>query len=431
MRTSSKNILSILEDVVIVFLLVFSLHIPIIKTSTYLLFIILFCRFFLIPQYRDIVKNIINTKYVVDLLFIYLFIIIGILFSTCIHLHFDLSLVPTILNIGIHLFISILVVSLFLEKQRDFLYLLNILIAVFLIQSVIEILAYSFKPVLEFVQLFQSKSSIEKAAVFHGRRGLALAGTLFYGLSCIYGFVFILIVKKWEYSPKLSIKDLIIYLLIFIGGFFTGRTFFIGFALSWLYFLCANIKFCEKFNIITKFGILFLFIFLVILTIIPLLPEDLYKQLYNLIWYVFEAAFNYVEYGEISTTSSDHLMTKMYFPIPLSTFIFGDGLYTGYDGAYYMHTDAGYMRNILFFGIGGLFLLILSDIKLLWGARILRSKNMKIFNLFVFIYISIIHIKGEAFGYFISLHNILFLIYLLSVFSNHVKFTNKIETYDY
>ena len=431
MRASSKNVLSILEDVIIIFLLVFSLRLPIIKTSSYFLFMILLCRFFCISKYREIVINLINTKYVVNILFVYLLIIVSILLSTCLHFQFDLTLIPTIINITIHLFIAILIVALFLEKQKDLPYLLNILVAVFLIQSVIEILAYSFKPILEFVQLFQSKGSIEKAAAFHGRRGLALAGTLFYGLSCIFGFIFILIVKKWEYTPKLSIKDLIVYLLIFIGGFFTGRTFFIGFSLSWLYFFCANIKFRDKISIITKFGIMLIFIFLLILSIIPLLPNDLYQQLYNLIWYVFEAAFNYVEYGEVSTTSSDHLMSKMYFKIPLSTFIFGDGLYTGRDGAYYMHTDAGYMRNVLLFGVGGLFMLILSDIILLWGARRLRSKKMKMFNIVVFIYISIIHIKGEAFGYFISLHSILFLIYLLSVFSNYTKSSIKIKAYDY
>lgn len=412
---------SALEDFLIIFLFVFNFKIPVLRSSSFLLLIFLLLRFLFDKRYKYNTIKIINSRYVGYLLCSYITIALGIVFFTCIHLQFDFTLLPTIINITITLFISIFVVSSFVLKKRDLYYLLKVLIAVFSVQSLIELLAYSFEPVLNFVQLFQSQSSIEKAASFHGRRGLALAGPLFFGLSTLFGIIFLLIIKKWEYAKRISLLDFIIVLLIFVGGFFTGRTFFIGFGLGGVYFMFSNFRLIDKMKYLLKFLILIGVICLFIITLIQIISDELYKQLYNLIWYVFEALFNYIEKGELSTTSSDHLMDKMYFPVSLSTILFGDGVYTGPDGAYYMHTDAGYMRNILLFGIGGLFLLILSDIVLIWGNKELRNKEMSKFNVFVFIYLLIIHIKGEAIGYFISIHSILFLIYILYSFDNRLN----------
>ena len=50
------------------------------------------------------------------------------------------------------------------------------------------------------------------------------------------------------------------------------------------------------------------------------------------------------------------------------TLIFGDGKYLNGDGSYYMHTDAGYMRGMLYFGVIGLvFLYGVYILLCLWG----------------------------------------------------------------
>ncbi len=84
-----------------------------------------------------------------------------------------------------------------------------------------------------------------------------------------------------------------------------------------------------------------------------------------------------------------------------------------------MSTDAGYMRNILLFGIGGLLLTIFFDYKLLWGSKYLCQKYISKLSLYIFIYMLIIHIKGEVFGYLITLHTILFIIYFYIVLSKY------------
>ena len=109
-------------------------------------------------------------------------------------------------------------------------------------------------------------------------------------------------------------------------------------------------------------------------------------------------------------------LDDMYFPIPFSTFLIGDGCYTALDGGYYMSTDAGYMRNLLLFGIVGLIICILFDCFLLWGSKRLRDKRLFKFNFFIFSYLCILHIKGEVFAYLITVHCILFVYYIFYQF---------------
>ena len=61
-----------------------------------------------------------------------------------------------------------------------------------------------------------------------------------------------------------------------------------------------------------------------------------------------------LNYGQITFGgSTNHMIEDMYFVPEENTIVFGDGYYTNMDGSYYMHTDVGIMRSILFYGIIG------------------------------------------------------------------------------
>jgi hypothetical protein len=203
-----------------------------------------------------------------------------------------------------------------------------------------------------------------------------------------------------------------------IGAFFTGRTFFVGLGVGLLMCYLCNIPKKIKLNYTLKCVIVFISLLLII---ISLLPEELYNHVLDLIWYVFEAAFNYAEYGTLSTSSSDTLMDDMYFPISLSTFFFGDGLYTESDGAYYMHTDSGYMRNVLFGGIPYLLLCIAIDYYILFSSSLPKDKSIRFLSKFVFLYLFILHVKGESFAYLITIHCIIYTLYLFYVCKEKIK----------
>ena len=72
-------------------------------------------------------------------------------------------------------------------------------------------------------------------------------------------------------------------------------------------------------------------------------------------WYewVFSAFRNYQTMGKFydDMGTIEHLSKDMYWMPKTSTFLLGDGRYTNPDGSYYMHTDPGVMRQILYYGV--------------------------------------------------------------------------------
>ncbi len=409
------RIFSIIEDFIIVFLYVFGLELPVIRSSSILLILVLPFRLLCIKNGYNTLSKIVKSRYFVLLVGIYLTITILIVVSVVLHMTFDFSLIKTIINCILHLFIAVMIISLFILKNRGVRYLILMFISLFALQSAIEICAFVNKSVLHFVQQFQSEATIARAALYSGRRGLALAGTVFFGLSSLYGIIFLFLVKEFLTNSRITFIKVLIGCLIVVGAFFSGRTFFIGVAVALSYLFFSKLSGMKKTSTFIK---ALWYVIIVIIVALLIVPDHYYDQIYNLFLYVFEMFFNLIDYGTLTTTSSTHLTEDMYFPLSLRTILLGDGMYTSPLGGYYMNTDAGYMRNILLFGITGLFLCVFSDIYLLWGTRKLRcDKSIRNFSLWIFVYLCLLHYKGETFAYLITLHTMLFLYYLLYVFS--------------
>lgn len=366
-------------------------------------------------------KKILFSKYIVRNIIAYLILTLYVYLIVTLHLTFDYTLIPTLVNVILHLLVGALIASLFIYKKRDISYVQGIIIGVFVLQSIIQIAAFISPAVHSFVQLFQSESTIARAELFSGRKGLALAGTVFFGLSTIYGSAFFFIVKHCLDKGSFNVKDIILGITLLVGAFFTGRTFFVGLGISGLYFLVSNFPTLKKVSVVIK---IVMMVLLSIFLIISIMPVEIYDQIYNLILYVFEAIFSYESTGSFTTTSTSKLFGDMYFQIPLSTFLIGDGLYEGLNGGYYMATDAGYMRIVLYVGIFGLVLSVIPDILLMWGHKTLRTKGISLFSIFMLIYMCFLHLKGEVFGYLITFHCVIFLYYIFSVFSTSLKQTS-------
>jgi hypothetical protein len=126
--------------------------------------------------------------------------------------------------------------------------------------------------------------------------------------------------------------------------------------------------------------------------------------------------------GSFYTTSTEGLLNNMYFPVSIKTFLIGDGKYIDLlTNRYYMNTDAGYMRNILLFGVIGFILLFVFQLTIIN----LRCRKFTLFDLFVIAYLFILHIKGETIGFLIIFQSVL-LLYYLSAF-RHVTTDNEIQ----
>lgn len=92
----------------------------------------------------------------------------------------------------------------------------------------------------------------------------------------------------------------------------------------------------------------------------------------------YEAFLKAQQYGKFSLgRSGDIMFQRMYFvPSDDATIFFGDGHYETETGHYYMKTDVGLMRHMLFFGIFGEIFLYASFSFLLWNLyRLFKQRN--------------------------------------------------------
>lgn len=121
--------------------------------------------------------------------------------------------------------------------------------------------------------------------------------------------------------------------------------------------------------------------------------NDTIKTWFN---WAFDLFVTFAKTGKFETESSNVLLEQMLFVPEIRTILFGDGMYTTLKG-YYMSTDAGIMRSLLFGGIGFALLRYLSFYVPL-GLRLfntgMKSAN-KTMYLWVLLLCIVFEVKGE------------------------------------
>lgn len=121
--------------------------------------------------------------------------------------------------------------------------------------------------------------------------------------------------------------------------------------------------------------------------------NDTIKTWFN---WAFDLFVTFAKTGKFETESSNVLLEQMLFLPEIRTILFGDGMYTTLKG-YYMSTDAGIMRSLLFGGIGFALLRYLSFYIPL-GLRLfntgMKSAN-KTMYLWVLLLCIVFEVKGE------------------------------------
>lgn len=405
-------------DIVIVFLYVFCISLPFIRNTVYFITPFLFLFILLNKKTFCEFKTVIFSKYYTQQVLILISIIFYSFFISIFHVSNDFTIIPTFINLGIMSFTAILIVSLLHYRNYTTENILLLLINVFVLQSIIQIIAFFYDPFRDIIRLTYTEGMILKAEGYSNMRGLALTDSVFFSLSVIYGAIFIFYFQYLNNKGKYTSTDLLRFILLFIGAFFSGRTFFIGLFIGGIYF------FLKKGISLKKKAVFCLKIFFLLLTVILfiyLLLPDNYKEFISdvLLRYVFEFIYSYLDSKTVTTTSSEHLLDDMYYELPLSTIIVGDGFYTANNGMYYGNTDSGYMRNFLFFGFGGFVLLFSYQLSILFGYRMKYSKEDALFPFILLLFILITHVKGEVLGFLQSFHRILFLYFYFVIFSKN------------
>ncbi len=392
-------------SIILIFLLFFYFPLPVVGSSSIIVFSWLM---FFLPfktAYKVRLSEVLSYKYTGGLFLGYIILLLSsfsypILLST-----YDFSLFNS------HLLTFFIVLNgVFLyayvssnNHSSDYsTYLIRLIVIVFVIQSLIQIAAFVSPGVKNFIHLFQKEDVSTKD--YGGIRALALTGNPFFALAAGYGFVFIYFIRSLLINNVFfTARNTIVFVLLLIGSFYAGRTAFTGVVLGLIYYFVSVGNLGKRLMNLIKLIVLLSSIILLIYNF--LLPPNIRLIVEkDLLPYTFEFYYTYMETGEFSTSSSDKL-NEMYFPVEYETLLLGDGRYTGDDGSYYMHTDAGYMRYLLFYGLfGSIFIMFLMFrvyffrvFKYIWAnsyAPAKIAKNDNLFFIILLVYYLVIHYKG-------------------------------------
>ena len=352
------------------------------------------------PSFRKEFCRVIGHKFILRIIGVIFFTSLYAIFITTLLGANDYSFVTTLIHQLVSLVIGILVVTFLIVNHN---HIAECLVVTFFIQGCIQLFAM-FSPAFRMLtNIFRTEGAINVGQrVYTGIRGLAISGYAFFGLAVAYGVVYIIWAINYDdifVNMKMIWKICILAIMVF-GGVSAGRTSIIGLIMAIGIFLVSKkrkirISLRMIFNLFIFGGGLFLILFIIqksgILKV---------KQVGYLGMYVFELL------RKGYTTSGNELFDEMYFKVGFETLFLGDGYYTTPAG-YYMNTDAGYMRVILYMGIPGLILLFV--IQNLYFNK--TTKKNKKNSIILLLYILIVQIKGEVLGFLIICEAILLLYY--------------------
>lgn len=394
--------------------------------------VLIFCVFVFIfnLKYREICKRLFFSKYHAILLCIYAFIIIFSIISPAIQNTNDYTYISTIIHQILIIEIGFLLFSYIClkNKKKD---LINILIGIFVIQASIQLISFASPEFKKITDIFRPMQAIIKAEnSYTGYRGLAISGSAFFGLAVGYAIILYTVILYWKYwNCKNNIIKICLFGLLVFGALSAGRVSLFGLILGLIFFLVKvllliknkNGKIIIKPKLILQFILIFIVVVLTIswgVNYIDTTDNLAVLRMYDYVNTFVQGFFS--NDGLVNISSGDRLFNDMYFELTIKQIIFGDAKYT--DGSsYYMQTDAGYMRPILFFGIFGLLLLFILQICFL---KFLYKTN-KIYAIGLLILLSVLQIKGEVIGFLIMSQSIILLMNLSCINENFKEIVNK------
>ncbi|HFD1599747.1 hypothetical protein FKY77_02335 [Enterococcus faecium] len=338
------------------------------------------------------------------IIIIFYFLLGIILFAivvTLLHGANDFTIISSFINQILMLIITILLCGYLIYKRKD---ISQQIIFAFICQSLIQLSSMISPSIREIFNTFRNQNAIDVGMGYGNIRALGLSGSAFFGLGVGYAICYVIYLFNWEKLPfKNNLIKMLILCLLIVGGQSAARTSIVGLVFGILLIIVSR-----KVPIIPSFKPKSQKFYLLTVTSVTIIPIIIYKVFKNLSDntlkvietyknFVLQIFYNYNNTGSFSTNSTNVLFNRMYFMVPYQTFIFGDGKYTDFSGKYYMETDAGFMRNILFWGAIGTLISFLYQLLFFdW-----KNKRKKFFNLTILLTLIVCHIKGEVISYLI------------------------------
>ena len=220
-------------------------------------------------------------------------------------------------------------------------------------------------------------------------------------IDCTISIIFLIYLFAGERS-KIRLKTaqfVLLAFLCFLGNMFYGRSGVIASAIC----LIAGLTLYKKIKpkvLLTIFGVVTVAVLLIntLRNRIPAVNE----------WYRWISIpfYNLFTTGSFNNHSANRLFNEMIFMPSGHTLLFGDGRYVDpFTRSYYMRTDSGFMRQILFWGLGATLLTYLC-----WLHSLIILKRDWVFKIMLLVMCVLFEIKGEVYYEMIPLFLIIAMI---------------------
>lgn len=410
----------------LLFLFIFNIPIYGILGSGYISAMIVFLTITTRSDYLSVLTKILKNKVIITTISIYfLFLFISIT-STILHQEYDFSIQKTVVNNLIAFLSSIFFASLFISyfkfKKIDIVFY-NILIY----QSILILIMMVSPDIRELIQSYiRTEEEVEYMSGYGGVRGLGVSGSMAFGLAATMGLLGYMFIFYINNSNNSSIYNVFLFFICFIASLSAGRTSFLGFALGLLILTLYSISLKLTIKIL-KYSVITIITGMIIYIILINTPS-ISQTIEKYSAYAFQPIINYLEYGSLSVTSTEKLQDMYFLPEDTSTIFFGDGKYTTDNGYYYMSTDAGYMRFMLYFGILGSLIPYLGFLYFCFYTMNRTKSNIqknKWFFWGIILLSFIYHYKGEIVFFNVSYMKIIFTFCIYYIYINKLKTPNK------
>ena len=264
-----------------------------------------------------------------------------------------------------------------------------------------SIIAIVFPPYREFILKTVSMSDYARGVIqvekYRTRIGFAGLSVYSSGIKCALANLFVLFFafKRLRERKKISFKIWFSYVLTILGEFLYSRTSLLLSIILFVVFVFLVLTKLGRVTLFLKFVLLGAFIVLFAILLIGQFEGDNASLAWQL-----EVLVNMLN-GRGFNATSLNIMKRMAFVPSIPTLLFGDGRYAGVNGGYYMSTDLGYMRSILYYGLFGfLFVVILVVITLKTIPGIRKEPEYRMLAIMSFIAFVVFEIKGECMGIF-------------------------------
>lgn len=290
---------------------------------------------------------------------------------------------------------SILYVNILIKRGYSINDLIDIFTNIMAIQGLLMLLQFVSFDFRIFIQDILG-AKVKATGSFQWFRGLGVALSKNYDFSLLQSFGMFFLVSKFL-RGKIVVLDYFKIFLIVFSVIISGRTGFIGLGFATMVFLFKTIRYKIFINFMKKAVVVLAMIYGLYNASAYVIPEIYNSVNDNLLPWAFEFYYNYLETGEFSTDSSDQLNESHYYALSDKTIVYGEGKYVREDGFYYGLTDAGYMRQTMYFGVLGIlmFFIIYLRIAYIHFTRLSVNYNFIIPSFSILLFIA--HYKGDVF----------------------------------